>query len=243
MWYSSVMLAKEISSLQHPIVKTFVKLQSSRKFRYEKKQIVLPGIKLASEAKTLDILLIKKDFEHNLQAKEIYHVNDAILKKVTSLQNPEPIAALTSMPQFTDLLGGKWILALDGVSDPGNLGTLLRTALALNWDGVFLTENCVDPFNDKALRAAKGATLRMPLQIGTEEELTNLGPLLIADSNGTTLDQISKPTPCILVMGNEANGVSPSLKGRFENISIPIQKMESLNVAAAGAILLYTLKI
>ncbi|MDN3507215.1 MAG: RNA methyltransferase [Simkaniaceae bacterium] len=234
------MLAKEISSLQHPIVKTFVKLQRDRKFRYEKKQIVLQGIKLCSEAENLDILLVKQDFKHNLQAKEVFSVNDAILKKVTGLQNPEPVVALSPMPSFVDLKGKKWILALDGVSDPGNLGTLLRTALALGWDGAFLTESCVDPFNDKALRSAKGATLRLPLQMGSEEELTQLGPLLIADSGGKPLEKAHGS--CIVVLGNEASGVSPTLKENHENISIPIQKIESLNVAAAGAILLYTLK-
>ncbi|NGX26519.1 MAG: 23S rRNA (adenosine(1067)-2'-O)-methyltransferase [Chlamydiae bacterium] len=237
------MLTKEINSLQHPIVKTFVKLRNSRKFRYEKKQVVLAGRKLISEAKTLDILLVKKNFPHSFQAHEIFHVNDAILKKVTGLETPEPIAAIAPMPDWEIVTKKNWILILDQINDPGNLGTLLRTALALGWEGAFLTENCVDPYNDKALRAAKGATFRLPMQMGSEEELYKLDQnILVADTSGKPLTALKKLEHTALILGNEATGVSKILKDRFSTVSIPIKQMESLNVAAAGAILLYTLK-
>ena len=128
------MLTKEINSLQHPIVKTFVKLRNSRKFRYEKKQVVLAGRKLISEAKTLDILLVKKNFPHSFQAHEIFHVNDAILKKVTGLETPEPIAAIAPMPDWEIVTKKNWILILDQINDPGNLGTLLLPS-PFAWEG------------------------------------------------------------------------------------------------------------
>ena len=148
------MLPKEIQSLQHPIVKTFFKLRTNRTFREEKKQIVLSGLKLLQETKEVEILFTKKDFSHPIKAKEIYFVTDQILKKVTGLENPGPIVGIAKKPEESTLTGKQKILALDQINDPGNLGTLIRTALALGWEGVFLTTSCVDPFNEKALRGS-----------------------------------------------------------------------------------------
>lgn len=236
------MLAKEITSLQHPIVKTFVKLRTNRKFRYEKKQIVLAGEKLLREPKELDLILSTE--KTSLKAKEIYITTPEILKKVTGLENPEGIAALAPMPPFHSLEQKNWILALDGIADPGNLGTLLRSALALGWEGAFLTKDCVDPFNDKALRSAKGATFRLPLQMGTYEDLITLSEgknVYIADASGVPFSSEQKPNG-ILILGNEGGGVSEKLKKMYTCVSIPIREIESLNVAAAGAILLHQLR-
>lgn len=238
------MIPKEVSSLQHPIVKTFVKLRTLRKFRYEKKQVVIAGIKQISEAPVLEILLIRKGTPFSRTAKEIFYVTEEILKKVTGLETPEPVAAIVAMPPWRKLEGKNKILALDGIADPGNLGTLLRTALALGWEGAFLTEQCVDPFNEKALRAAKGATFSLPLRMGSVEELLELSKdyqVYVADMEGTPLPNV-KPSPkTILILGNEAQGVSEILKNSCPKIAIPISQIESLNVAAAGAILMYEL--
>lgn len=240
------MIAKEVTSLQHPIVKTFVKLRSSRKFRYDQQQLVIAGIKQVSERSAVEILLVRKGFSFDKSAKQIFSVTDEILKKATGLETPEPVAAIVPMPKWDNLEGKKKILALDGIADPGNLGTLLRTALALGWDGAFLTEECVDPFNDKALRAAKGATFSLPLRMGTSEELLTLidkgYQALVADMDGKPLPKIERKENVILILGNEANGVSELLKKKCDKIAIPIVNIESLNVAAAGAILMYNLK-
>lgn len=237
---------EEIVSLQHPIVKTFVKLRTSRKNREENRQIVLPGLKLCQEGGELDLLLVKKGTSPPVAAKKTYQVTEAILKKVTGQENPEPIAALAPMPKEASLEGKTRLLALDQIQDPGNMGTLLRTALALGWEGVFLTHSSVDPFNEKALRASMGASLRMPLRTGSPEELINLAKKesftpLVADMGGVSLDQLNTPAKPLLILGSEAHGVSPELKASFQTVSIPITGIESLNVAAAGAILMYTL--
>ncbi len=236
------MLAKEITSLQHPIVKTFVKLRTNRKFRYESGQIVLSGEKLMKESKELDLIISTN--KTTLKAKEIYITTPEILKKATGLENPEGIAALAPMPPFQSLERKNWILVLDGIADPGNLGTLLRSALALGWEGAFLTNDCVDPFNDKALRSAKGATFRLPLQMGTHDDLFALAEgknVYVADASGKPFSSEKKPNG-VLILGNEGGGVSEKLKKRYTCISIPIDGIESLNVAAAGAILLHELK-
>jgi RNA methyltransferase, TrmH family len=241
------MIAKEVSSLQHPIIKTFVKLLTSRKFRYEQQQVVISGIKQVTEVRSIDVLLVRKGFSFNKPAKELFFVTDEILKKATGLESPEPVAAIISMPKWNSLKGMKKILALDGIADPGNLGTLLRTALALGWDGAFLTEECCDPFNDKALRAAKGATFSLPLRMGTVDELlalmhTEKSKAWVADMGGKSLKEVMPVEKMILIMGNEANGVSERLKMECDAIAIPIEGIESLNVAVAGAILMFQLK-
>lgn len=239
------MIPKEVTSLQHPIVKTFVKLRTSRKFRYEQQRVVIAGIKQVSEADGVEALILRKGFSLDKSAKQLYYVTEEILKKITGLETPEPAAAIVSMPAWSTLEGMNKIVVFNGIADPGNLGTLLRTALALGWEGAFLTEQCVDPFNDKALRAAKGATFALPLRIGTTEELMRLMEdysAWVADMDGTPLSEVKRSKKMLLILGNEANGVSDELKKGCGSVSIPISGIESLNVAAAGAILMYALQ-
>ena len=119
----------------------------------------------------------------------------------------------------------------------------MRTALALGWDGAFLTPTTTDPFNEKALRAAKGATFKLPFTQGTYE-LFALGalPFFAADAKGKNVQLCSFPDTLILALGNETHGLSEPVKEKAERIAIPLQpSMESLNVASAGAILMYLL--
>jgi len=239
------MLAKQISSLQHPIVKQFVKLRDSRKIRYAEKRIPIMGIKQIEEAPSIDILFTLPTFETHIQATEKYQVTEEILKKMTGQPSPEPVCALVKMPDLADLSDRKRLLVLDQVTDPGNVGTLFRTALALGFDGAFLIEGSADPFNEKALRSAMGATFRLPLELGSEKRLIDLAKSftpLVADKEGSPLKDLAPPQKPMLILGNEASGVSPSLKNRYPSISIPIQGVESLNVAAAGAIMMYHLR-
>lgn len=241
------MLAKEITSLQHPIVKRCVKLRQEKKAREGEKLVLIAGKKQVQEAKTLELLLVEKGYRSEIQAMERYEVSRAILKKVTGLETPEPIAALVPLPEESPLKGMTRVIALDGVADPGNLGTLFRTALALGWEGVFLTTGCCDPFNDKALRAAKGATFRLPYKTGTADDLLTLAKKeqwqgVVADMGGEPLATFQPEEKILVVLGNEASGASSVLKKAYSSLSIPICGIESLNVGAAGAIILYTLR-
>jgi len=241
------MATKEIQSLTHPMVKYARSLRTSKKERREKGQVLIAGTKMAHEVGDIDSLFAEKG-QPLPKAKETYLVTPEILKKITGLASPEPLAAIVSLPKEDTLMGKSRILVLDGISDPGNLGTLIRTALALGWEGVFLTENCADLFNDKALRSAKGATFRLPYRQGSREELVAFlkgekRSVLVADMHGPPLPEISSSSPLALILGSEAHGASPLLKAEFPLASIPIEGIESLNVAAAGAIFMYTLGI
>ncbi|MES2345519.1 MAG: RNA methyltransferase [Chlamydiota bacterium] len=243
------MITKEITSLQHPFIKHLVNLRNDPHYRKEHNSVVIAGRKLLKECSPIKILLREIDSApFPLHTEETYFVTAAILKKVTGLENPEPVAGVIDMPKTSDLKGMRFLLALDQVSDPGNLGTLLRTALSLGWDGAFLIDGCVDPFNDKAIRAAKGATFRLPLRRGSSEELralivSNKMHALVADMKGTSLYAIEKHSPLLLILGNESKGPSSFAKKHFLSVCIPMQgPMESLNVATAGAILMHHLR-
>lgn len=247
------MLAKEITSLQHPIVKHLVQLRTERAHRMASGTALISGKKLIEELAMrvpLKTLIIEKNYTPKIEmrAEETFIVTVEMMKKISGLQSPGPLAAEIPLPPPAHLKGKRFLLALDGINDPGNLGTLLRTALALGWEGAFITNGSVDPFNEKALRAAKGATFHLPFRCGDLKELNQLIQenkmhVYLADMQGTSLEKIALKTPVLLLLGSESHGIQPSLKEQFQTVSIPMSgEMESLNVAVAGAILMYQLK-
>lgn len=244
---------KQLSSLQNPLIKELVKLRKEPRYRKEKKTVIIEGRKMidevcaSAEARvilTTDSKLIGPD----VRAQEIYLVTPEIIEKIAGTRHPEGIIAEVPMPTLSTLESKRAVVVLDGVSDPGNLGTLLRTALALGWEGAFILENSCDPFNDKALRAAKGATFRLPIRIGTWLELETLIAKeklhpFCADIEGTPVDDIPKTDRIALVLGNESTGLSKEAFKVCKKVTIPMSgQMESLNVSIAGGVLMYALR-
>lgn len=242
-----------LTSPQNPKVKHLSHLRQNRDYRDDNKSVLIEGRKIISEVcpfhhtkciMTYDISFVPPGVE----ADEIFIVNEAVMRKVSGSQNPEGIIAEVEMPETPSLQGLKWIVAFDGVSDPGNLGTLLRTTLALGWEGVFILDNSCDPFNDKALRAAKGATFRLPIATGNWEQLKKIIQVnklkpFAANMNGTDLEKVKVDNGILLILSHEAHGVSDEAAEICEYIRIPMPgEMESLNVAIAGGILMYVLK-
>lgn len=241
------MLSKTITSLQHPIVKYFVELRKDRKVREEKKEVLIAGEKLVCELsreKPLSVLMTLEEAPR-IKAQEKYIVSPEILKKVTNLAEPDGFAASIALPEPKALEGKQRILVLDELQDPGNVGTLFRTALALGWEGVWLTPNTADPFNDKAIRAARGASFWLPFDWKTREEICKWKKeknafLYTADLEGEPIENVSAKLPAALILSHESKGARswPSQK-----ITIPMSEhVESLNVAASGAILLFALR-
>ncbi len=243
----------KINSLQHPLVKHLVKLRENRDYRQHSQTVVISGLKLIQELALrfpFRALLLEEGFDPQFRftADNVYKVPLQIIKKVSGLENPEPAAAEIEMPKTQDLPAANYLLILDGISDPGNLGTLLRTACGLGWDGAFLTPRSADPFNDKALRAAKGATFNIPWKVGPFEALFDLlkknkMKLFAADAQGKDLVHHHFSPPLALALGNESQGLTSQIKETAELIGVPMEeKMESLNVASAGAIMMYNLR-
>lgn len=236
------MLPKKILSLQHPLVKHWVNLRKDRAYREQENRLLIMGEREVSEQPVTVLISTEPS---NISAQEHYLVSEEVLKKITGLGTPSGLAAEVLMPPPQDLRAKKRLLILDRLADPGNLGTLLRSALAFGWEGVVITPHTVDPFNDKALRAGKGAIFRLPYTYMEEKELiewSQKGRLYVADTEGTPLDEVKPQEPFGLVLSSEAAGPAPWTEAVGTKITIPMKKgVESLNVAASGAILLYKL--
>lgn len=236
------MLSKKITSVQHPRVQEAIEIRRLRSARQEKKIFLLVGQKMIQEYQG-PLLTVFSLQESPLKAKEHFIVPEEILKKITGLEKPDGMAAIVSLPPPKDPFLGERLLVLDGLQDPGNVGTLLRTAWAFGWDGVVATPDTVDFFNDKALRAARGATLHLPLATLPEEAILEKlnRPLYIADFGGTLPTSYSPPLA--LLLGREGEGVRSWAKNKGKRLTIPMSHgVDSLNVATAGALFLYMMR-
>ena len=247
------LMNKQLTSLQHPIVKHLVKLRQNCDYRYDHQAVIVEGVKPIKELvskrpfKTL-LVLDESLVPPGAKSKETYVVTEGILHKISGMQTSEGILAEVEMPANASLKGCKRLIVLDGINDPGNLGTILRTALALGWEGAFIIQDSCDPYNEKALRAARGATFRLPIAQGSWEDLKRLITVnrlnpVVADLDGVAPDELKKKKEgIVLILGNEAHGPSAEAKSLGQAVTIPMPgPMESLNVSVAGALLMYAL--
>lgn len=236
------MVSKKLTSLQHPLVKHWVKLRVSRAYREETGRVLIAGEKMVRELRPERLIALHP--EPSLPSKETVFVSQPILKKITGLSNPDGYAAEMAMPPQQDLSRKRFLLILDQLADPGNLGTLMRTALALGWEGMVVTPSTVDLFNDKALRAGKGAHFHLPYAHLSVEEIVQWNlHFFIADLDGEPLESVDFKPPLALILSSEGHGPGLGSDKVAKKITIPMGgRIESLNVAAAGAILLYAMR-
>jgi RNA methyltransferase, TrmH family len=177
---------------------------------------------------------------------------NALFKSIVPSDAPQGVAALVKLPAFSaaellDRASSGPLVVAAGLQDPGNLGTILRSAEAFGAAGLFLTDGTVSPYNSKVLRGSAGSIFRLPfLQISSPELITILraqGVRLIATSShqGTPLPKISWRLPLAIFIGNEGAGLPRELLRRIEEtLSIPQAKqVESLNAGVAASIVLY----
>jgi len=170
----------------------------------------------------------------------------AVFAALSDTMTPQGIAAVLPLPQLAWPAQPTLLLILDGVSDPGNAGTLLRSAEAAGCAGVIFAPGAVDPFNDKVVRAGMSAHFRLPLRICTTWPAVDalLPPdsvCYLADAHGA-LDYatVDWRAPGVLVVSNEAHGASPDARARSTALTIPMRGAgESLNAAIAGSVILF----
>ncbi len=173
--------------------------------------------------------------------------NEAVIKKLSSSQNPEGIITVSKKPKERPTSSSK-ILYLDDVSDPGNLGTLLRTALAFGFKDVILRKGA-NPYRPKVVQASQGAIYKLNIiqndDVSLLDKLKTKGYEIIGTDlkSSIPLSSLKKEGKLALILGNEARGVSKEvLEKGGTNVRIEIDSIESLNVAMAGAILMYELR-
>lgn len=176
---------------------------------------------------------------------EAIEVSPDLMAAVSNLETSEGILAVLSMPEEKIPNDPAMLLIADGISDPGNLGAMIRTAVAAGVEGVILAPGCVDAYNPKVVRGGMGAHLHVPLERLAWPDIRALTSRLsnwIADKGDhTPYDRVDWTVPCTLTVGSEASGPSEMARGMFENrVSIPMnQKVESLNVAVAAGVILF----
>ena len=240
-------MIKEIKSRQNELVKEVAKL-SDAKARKQQKLFKVEGfhmLEMAKEANLIHSVFTLKEIK-DLESKITqYLVSEEVLEKLSSTKTPQGVVCVCNLLNEKPIKSDK-VLYLDDVSDPGNLGTILRTALAFGYDDVILSKNCCSIYNEKTLQASQGAIFK--LNIVTDLDLSKLKAdgyqILATEIKGSiSLEEVTKPEKLVLVLGNEAHGVSEAiLKLADKRIRIDIKNIDSLNVAIAGAIAMFRFK-
>ena len=236
-----------ISSLENKRIKDIKKLYDKQKSSKEELFIV-EGEHLVKEAynnKLLKTIIIKEGMEPNIPCNDIIYVTLPVLKKISLLDTPNNIMGICYKKKEEKI--GNSILVLDNIQDPGNLGTIIRSAVAFNIDTIILSSDTVSLYNSKVIRSTQGMLFSINI---IEKNLEEFLPILHDEKyfiygtnviNGKSLKTIEKRNKFAIIMGNEGNGVKESLKKYIDsNIYIDMNKnCESLNVAVAASIILY----
>ena len=220
---------------------------SQKKYRHKYKLFVVEGVKVVQEflnsSYELEILFSTESSFSYLD--NFIEVSEQELKKISSLKTPNKVVALFKIPVEKNSNSSGLIVALDAINDPGNLGTIIRLCDWFGVDQLLCSKETVDCYNTKVVQSSMGSLTRVAISyIDLKEYLTSVSiPVFIADMDGDNIYEMKPPTSAVLVMGNEANGISNSIKQIVSTkITIPrygnSQLTESLNVATATAILL-----
>ncbi len=270
------MLVEKITSRQNPLVKRFRRVRAGS----ERYSILLEGVRLIEDALAAGVRFETVAFTSSVEASERgrrlldelqkipcrgAHVPPQVMQAIADTESPQGIAAIVNRPFYdlADLFAENPTLLViaDGLQDPGNLGTIIRTAEAASADGLVTTRDTVDPFNQKALRASMGSALRLPVVTdASRAEIVKWcrdhGVMLI----GTRTSPLRRPVviedatraektraytdadftpPLAFILGREATGLAEATDADLF-VYIPMSpRIESLNVSAAAAVLLY----
>ena len=237
-----------ITSLDNKKIKDVVKLQN-KKYRDLTNTFVVETTHLVEEAEKAGIVkelfLVEDEF---VDRDDTYFITKDIMKKISSMESPSNVLAVCEKSNSKEIIGSK-ILLLDEIQDPGNLGTIIRSSVAFGVTTIILSNDTVDLYNPKVIRASEGMFCHINIiTMDLEEaikEIKERGIKVYGTNvvNGKEVNTISDKSSYALVMGNEGNGVKKHIQELCdENLYIPMnESCESLNVGVACSILLYEL--
>ncbi len=228
-----------IESLENSKIKFLLKLKLS-KYRRSEQKFICEGAHLVQEARNAGLLIEA----YSLEDKEGYiQVSVPVMKKLCNTNTVVSEIGLCKMKENTKITDK--ILILDGIQDPGNMGSLMRSACAFGFKTLFIGTGSVDIFNDKVIRSSQGAIFKLNYQFGDISEFLNKITHKVYTTNvleGIPLKEIKAEDKVAVILGNEGNGVSKELQAlELDAIYIPMQNTESLNVAIEGSIIMYEL--
>lgn len=259
-------MREKIESAANKKIKLAQSLQK-KKFREREQKFLAEGVRLAEMAVASDwqtdfafftneLLTHERGVKllQSLEEKNIpcYELSEKLFERVSTTETSQGILLVMSIKkeslQFLQAPSQALYVVLDGVQDPGNAGTIVRTADAVGADGVIFLKGSVDAFADKTVRATMGSLFHLPVLTNvTAAELQAFAQQQKVKLLATALDATAKPhfaedftSSCAIVLGNEGNGVSQEILQMAEKIYIPMAgQAESLNVGMSAAIVLY----
>ena len=258
-----------VTSRDNAAVKRVRRLLSDAHARRETGLFVLEGARLCAEVGASDVTVVEAFISPDAEARypkqvkavrdraeTVYEISNALAAQIGDTQNPQGLFCVCR--RLPDKLSGGMLpldgryLALEAVRDPGNMGTILRTAEAFDLSGILLSDDCVALDNPKVLRGSMGGALRLPT--GRVEDLSETIRLLrlqgfsvyacVADSEATPITDVKLGDGCICVIGNEANGLTDEVQAACTGrVTIPMRgRAESLNAAVAACLTMWELQ-
>lgn len=248
-------MVEQITSLQNQWVKLASQLQKKAGVRRKEGKAVLEGSRLIGDALEQSfvpdyVLYEPGKVDYDLLSKlqntktKVYEVTDDIIKHVSDTQNSQGIAGVFRLPKPKLPENPQRVLILDAIREPGNMGTILRSAGAAGVEVIILATGCVDPYNPKVLRGGMGAHFRLPI---AEADWANiraycgdLNSYVATGSADLSYTDVDWTEAWALVIGNEAHGIGDNASNfAGQGVSIPMANAESLNAAVATGVLLF----
>lgn len=217
-----------------------------KKNRISEKQVVVEGRRSLEQLGQWGIFaqeLYVVAPERPIKATTVFSTSAEGMWRICDSEHPPALAGLFALPEAQEI-SFQTAFYLDGISDPGNMGTIFRIAAAFGIETILLSPHCCEVSSPKVIRASLGAVYHVPFRICTHEDLKNSeAEIVVLDMQGSTIlkDFVPKTKPIIVALGSEAHGLSPELKELAERsvrISMP-GKMESLNAAVCAGIVAY----
>lgn len=242
-----------ITSTQNPKLKLVKALLAQGKTRHREKRIVLEGRRLILDVMQQgiqpDFILHRPDIELGIETAPLIPVEPHLFDEISDTQTPQGMLGVFPMPDLPIPEEATLLVALDGLRDPGNLGTIIRTTAAAGVDGLVLLPGTVDAFNPKSIRAGMGAHYRIPIQTMTWDQFSqgysqDWHIWQAATDGRVAYHQADWRPKTLLIMGSEAHGLSEKASQYAANsVYIPMaHRVESLNSSVATAILVFEIQ-
>ncbi len=240
-----------ITSLSNSKMKEIQKLQQ-KKYRDQYQRYLVEGEHLVEEAfkhHQIDQIIYTGHLPSSYEVLPHIEVSEEVFKKLSQVKSPQHIMAVCQMPKVTLTWQGQRYLLLEDIQDPGNAGTLVRSALAFGYDAVIFSHHSVDLFNDKYLRASQGACFQIPcIKMDLKQAITSIhqqGGIVYGTAlhQAQSIETYQASNILGLILGNEGQGMSQEIMACCDHlVYIPISGAESLNVAIAGSIAMFYFK-
>lgn len=246
---------RSVETISNNKIKEIIKLHQ-KKYREETKLFIAEGIKILEElfsikADIKEIYAIK-DIKVNGKQIPAQIIDEAVMKKISTTDSPCEVITIAKEKHYNiqDFSKYKRLILLDSISDPGNLGTIIRSASAFGVEGLILYGNCVEIYSPKVIRSTAGNLFKIPfITINEKEELQKYFKshkkiaTSLAKTNNITLEECAKLDKYILMLGSEAKGLSKDLTDISDkNIRLDMKNnVESLNLSVSASIIMYEL--